>query len=136
MRHCVNGTGILAAIFCLEVLLAAGCQRPQAAPSGFTIEHEIAPQPPRVGLVTVTFRMADAASKPVTGAHIQVEGDMSHAGMAPVFADAREVEPGRYQAALNFSMAGDWVVLLHIELQGGEKVERQFDVGGVVDGTR
>ena len=46
--------------------------------------------------------------------------------MAPVFAEAREIEPGRYQAHLTFAMAGDWVILLHIMLPGGQKLERQI----------
>ena len=53
---------------------------------------------------------------------------MSHAGMSPVFDDAREIEPGRYQAHLRFEMAGDWVILLHVTLPGGQKLERQIDV--------
>ena len=56
---------------------------------------------------------------------------MSHAGMVPVFADAAEVEPGRYQANMELSMAGDWVVLIHVTLPGGEKVDRQFEIKGV-----
>ena len=56
---------------------------------------------------------------------------MSHAGMAPVFGEAREIEPGRYQAHLTFGMAGDWVILLHVMLPGGQKLERQIDVRGV-----
>ncbi len=47
---------------------------------------------------------------------------MSHAGMAPVFGEATEIEPGRYQAHLTFEMAGDWVILLHVILPGGEKL--------------
>ena len=62
---------------------------------------------------------------------VQVEGDMNHPGMAPVFADALEIEPGEYRAQLNFSMGGDWVVLFHINLSDGRKVERQMDVRGV-----
>jgi len=56
---------------------------------------------------------------------------MAHAGMAPVFDNAREIEPGRYQAHLRFEMAGDWVILLHVTLPGGQKLERQIDVQGV-----
>ncbi len=56
---------------------------------------------------------------------------MSHAGMAPVFEDALETGPGQYQAHLNFAMAGDWVILLHLRLAGGQKLERQFHVSGV-----
>lgn len=56
---------------------------------------------------------------------------MSHAGMSPIFGEAREIEPGRYQANLTFEMAGDWVILLHVVRPGGEKLERQLDVKGV-----
>jgi len=67
----------------------------------------------------------------LTGARIAIEAEMSHPGMAPVFGEAREIEPGRYQAHLTFAMAGDWVILLHATLPGGQKLERQIDVRGV-----
>jgi hypothetical protein len=79
----------------------------------------------------VTLTLADAAGKPVAGAHIAIEADMSHAGMSPRFADAKEANPGRYQAHLEFQMAGDWVMLLHVTLPDGTKLERQIDVRGV-----
>jgi hypothetical protein len=75
--------------------------------------------------------LADSAAKPITGAHIAIEADMSHAGMSPGFAEANETDPGRYQARLEFPMAGDWVILLHVTLRDGKKLERQFDVRGV-----
>ncbi len=95
------------------------------------VEQETALRPPRVGATTITLRVADATGRPITGAAVKLEGDMSHAGMTPVFGEARELEPGRYRAALEFTMAGDWVVLVHLTLPDGEKVERQFDVKGV-----
>jgi len=56
---------------------------------------------------------------------------MSHAGMAPIFADAREVEAGRYRTSMEFTMAGDWIVLVHLTLVDGTKVDRQFEIKGV-----
>jgi len=56
---------------------------------------------------------------------------MSHPGMSPVFAQANEIAPGNYSAPINFNMGGDWVVLLHIKLADGRKIERQVDVKGV-----
>jgi len=56
---------------------------------------------------------------------------MAHPGMAPVFSDAREMAPGNYESSLNFNMGGDWVVLLHITLADGRKIEKQIDVKGV-----
>jgi len=95
------------------------------------IEHEINPQPARVGPVTVTLTMTGPAARRVAGAHVTVEADMSHAGMSPVFGEAKEIEPGRYQSQLSLGMAGDWVILVHGTLTDGEKVEEQFDVKGV-----
>jgi len=96
-----------------------------------TVAHEVTPQPPRAGQVTITLRVTDALGKPLSGAHINLEGNMSHAGMAPVFADAAEAEPGRYRANMKLTMAGDWVMLVHLTLPDGAKVERQFEIKGV-----
>ena len=114
------------------VLLTAACHKSgESAPPVITIEHEITPQPARVGLATITLRLADPSAKAVTGAQITLEGNMSHAGMAPVFAKAKETEPGRYQAPLDFTMRGDWIVLIHLTMSDGQKLERQFEIRGV-----
>jgi hypothetical protein len=94
------------------------------------ISHEISPQPVRVGPATVTLKLADAG-KPIAGARIALEADMTHAGMNAVFAEAKEAESGRYLAHFEFPMAGDWVILVHVTLPGGKKLERQIDVRGV-----
>ncbi len=108
-----------------------GCRKPAAPSSDLKIEASITPQPVRTGTETISFRLLNAANSPVTGAHVQLEGDMNHPGMAPVFADAVEVMPGDYKAAMNFTMGGDWTILFHIALRDGPKVERQMDVRGV-----
>lgn len=56
---------------------------------------------------------------------------MSHSGMAPVFADAAEFEPGQYRANMELTMAGDWIVLVHVTLPGNRKLDRQFEIKGV-----
>jgi len=114
----------------LAALAAAGCSRRGDAPP-VTIEHAISPEPPKVGLATVILKLADTAAKPVPGARITVEAEMSHAGMPPVFEEASETGPGEYRAHLKFAMAGDWVILLHIRLPGGQTLERQFNVDSV-----
>jgi len=57
-----------------------------------------------------------------------LEANMSHAGMVPVFADAREEEPGRYQSTMDLSMAGDWFILVHVTLPDGRRLDRQFEM--------
>jgi hypothetical protein len=65
------------------------------------------------------------------GARIELEGDMSHPGMAPVFGAATEGAEGRYSGRLDLPMGGDWVILMHVTLAGGQKIERQIDLKGV-----
>jgi hypothetical protein len=113
------------------VLPIAGCRSSGRPVSGVTVKLSILPQPVKVGPVTVKVQLADASRKPVIGANIQVEGDMSHPGMSPVFAGAIESNSGDYRAYLDFPMAGDWLILLHIRLADGRKLERQFRVSGV-----
>jgi hypothetical protein len=122
---------LLGTLPALCLLLAQGCQKPAEAPPEVTIRHEVSPRPPRVGPATVTLTMTDAGGEPVTGAQIQVEGNMLHAGMKPVFGDAKEVQPGRYEAPLEFTMGGDWFLLVNATLPDGGKIERQLDLPGV-----
>jgi hypothetical protein len=112
--------------------LLAGCRKEAGAQTDVLIAHEIAPRPPVVGVpATVGLKVTDEAGRSLTGAKIKVEGNMSHAGMAPVFAEAGEVAPGRYQAHLEFNMSGDWVLLIDLTLPDGRKFQRQLEVKGV-----
>jgi hypothetical protein len=95
------------------------------------VKQQISPQPVRVGPATVSVELADPSHKPLPHAIIMVEADMTHAGMSPVFAKAKETAPGSYRAPIDFNMGGDWVVLLHIKLADGRQIERQMDVKGV-----
>src|SRR5215510_665990 len=78
---------------CVCLLIVQGCRRPTQSTADLTLAHEVSPQPPRVGPATITL-------KAVAGAQITLEGNMSHAGMVPVLAEAREVEPGSYRATM------------------------------------
>ena len=96
-----------------------------------TITHEISPQPPRAGAVVITMKITDRSGQPVTGARVRLEGNMSHAGMAPVSATAKEITPANYRAIMDLSMAGDWTILVHVTFSNGWKAERQFEIKGV-----
>ena len=123
---------LLAAVAGACALLGVACKLTEPTPD-FQVQHDVSPSPPAVGRpATVSLKVVDfLASKPVSGARVTLEGNMTHAGMTPVFAEAKEAEPGRYRATLEFTMAGDWVVLVHAALPDGRKFERQFDVKGV-----
>jgi YtkA-like len=125
LRTCV-------ALICATALSSCiGCRRETDPSESISIEESITPQPIRVGNEVITFRLAKHDGSPLSGARVQLEGDMNHPGMAPVFNDAIEISPGNYRGLLNFTMGGDWVVLFHISLADGRKMEKQMDVKGV-----
>jgi len=122
---------LLAAFICVLLFTITACRKSMNASDGISVQQQIAPQPVLTGAATITIRITDATAKPVPHARIMVEADMTHPGMSPVFGPAQETAPGIYQAHINFNMRGDWIVLSHIKLANGQKLERQIDVKDV-----
>ena len=115
---------------CACFVIAQACRQQSKSPD-LTFAHEISPQPPRVGKVTITLNIKDTSGAPVSGARLNLEGNMSHAGMVPVFSDARETGPGRYQSSMELSMAGDWNITVNVTLSDGRKLDHEFEIKGV-----
>jgi hypothetical protein len=122
---------ILTTLACLVTVACIGCSKSTYHPPSILLDHDISPKPIRVGPATVTIRLTDVAKKPIAAAQIAIEGAMSHPGMSPVFGQARELEAGRYQGQIDFAMAGDWILLFHITLSDGRKLDRQVSVPAV-----
>lgn len=119
-------------ILLLILVLLTGCRRAgQSDLSDVGVKVTVNPNPPAVGQATVTVTLSEANGQPVTGAKVELEGNMTHAGMAPTQAQPKEVSPGRYEAPLDFNMAGDWFILVRATLPDGRKLEHQVDVPGV-----
>jgi hypothetical protein len=116
-------------LFCLFVF-AFACQK-IAKPPDIAVQYEIAPQPPRAGTTTIDVKLTDKNGAAVGGARVGLEGNMSHAGMAPVNGEAKEIETGKYRGTLQLTMAGDWIVLVHVTLPDGQKLQRQIEINGV-----
>ena len=125
-----GGRGLVA-LLAACCLLLAGCARGGRDLPDVALDLAVEPWPPRIGLATVTLTLADAEGQPIRGAQVELEGNMHHAGMVPVLAQASEVSPGRYQAALEFTMGGDWFILVRADLPDGRSLERSVDVPGV-----
>ena len=117
-------------IFLFVTLLAFACQK-NAKPPDITLQYEIAPQPPRVGAATIDLKLTDKNGALVGGARVDLEGNMSHAGMSPVSSEANEIETGKYRGTLQLTMAGDWIVLVNVTLSDGQKLQRQIELSGV-----
>jgi hypothetical protein len=90
------------------------------------------PSPPFAGTpLVVRLTLRDREQKPVTGARLQLEGLMSHPGMAPVTVAVTERGNGEYEAPLQFTMAGDWILVVTGELPGGGQINKQIEIDGV-----
>ena len=115
----------------LALLLLVACgpreaadDAPAASSAGTTdselrMRVEVDGDAPTVGPATVTVYLLDGGEG-VSGATVDVTGDMTHAGMAPVTADAPQQEPGLYRTDdFEFTMAGDWILTAEITLPDG-----------------
>jgi len=90
------------------------------------------PSPPLAGSdVVARVTLRDSASKPVVGAKLHLEGQMSHPGMAPVLSDMVEHGDGLYEARLRLTMEGDWTLVLAGQLRDGTRITKQLDLAGV-----
>ena len=118
--------GLLACSLCIA------CNRLADTGSGVSVAWEIDPAPPVAGVATtVTLTVRDAQQQPLRGARLQLEGHMSHPGMTPVVTPLTEQADGTYQAPLQFTMAGDWILVVSGEAPGVGPITRQLEVAGV-----
>jgi hypothetical protein len=111
------------------LLIAAGCRQPPTAPE-ILLTWTAQPKPPVTGPLTLALDLSERR-RPVRGAEVRLEGTMTHPGMAPVSARARETSPGRYVGRMELSMAGDWVFLVDARLRDGRTLHRQIELPGV-----
>jgi hypothetical protein len=121
--------GVLAAsLFLLADFQLSGCAKSSRVSNDVDLAYESDPRPPRIGVNTFTVTLTGRNRQRVGGARVSLEGDMSHAGMRPVFGEAKEVGPGRYQGTLDLGMRGDWTVLFHVTLANGQTLDREMKI--------
>lgn len=117
----------------LVMVSLTGCQRAsQQAPADQAPEISailaVDPEPALVGPATLSVQLSDANGAPIEGATVSLKGDMSHAGMQPMLADAAETAAGVYKAAWVWTMSGDWFVTATAKLPDGRTLMRRFDL--------
>jgi hypothetical protein len=120
----------IAVVFALLLVAAVGCRQQDSA-TKINVALSVEPSPPAVGQAKLTLTLEDESGSPVEGATLKLEGNMAHAGMKPVFADANEDKAGRYRADMEFTMGGDWFILVEGKLADGRAVHQKIDVKGV-----
>jgi len=133
------------AVIVLVCSLAAGCGGATSCSFNFPIRFGVDvhpgdavsitwtldPSPPVVGTPTVARMTIRDRDQPVIGARLRLEGLMSHPGMAPVAADVVERGDGVYDAPLQFTMAGDWILLVTGQLADGRELKKRIEIAGV-----
>ena len=116
----------------LACSLAFACDRQADRAAGVSVSWDLEPVPPVAGAPGIArLTVRDAAKQPITGATLRLEGHMSHPGMAPVLSAMAEREPGSYEAPIQFTMAGDWILVVTGDLPGIGRLTREIEVAGV-----
>lgn len=111
--------------------LASGCRPTTGDQRQMQVDLALEPSPPTIGNAEVRVKLADVQGEPIEGAQVRLEGNMNHAGMKPSFADLREQEAGLYTGTIDFTMGGDWFILVSATTRDGRELEHQVDVPGV-----
>ena len=114
----------------LGLLAACGGQPSASGAENSTIALSFEPSPPKVGSSKVALDLTEGGQA-LVGAKVHIEGNMNHAGMVPVLADATEDSPGHYTAELEFTMGGDWILLVDATTVDGRQLNWRKDVSGV-----
>lgn len=115
----------------LTLLALSACRAPEptpAASSRVQIALAVLPDPPVTGASTLQVTVTSASGDPVADAQVSARGDMSHAGMVPVIAEASASDVGVYTIPFEWTMAGDWFVDVTVTLADGTEVQQRFDL--------
>lgn len=126
-------------IFCLMLLYAimtggllSACGRIQAGQNQndgeVKVELSVEPAQPVVGPAQLIVSVTDAGGQPIENATLDIEGNMTHAGMVPVFAQTTGGENGRYTVPFEWTMGGDWFVTVEVTLENGQTISREFPI--------
>lgn len=116
--------------FLLVISMIGGCRQQTPTPnsdSDLNIALAVEPEPLVVGEATLVITVTDPSGAPVNDAQIAARGDMSHAGMAPVFGEVEGGTNGQYRVPFQWTMAGDWIVEVTVTLANGETAIKSFE---------
>lgn len=122
-----------AILLLLAGTLMVGC-RPHSTASaapGLQFEVKFDPNPPVEGSNHLAISITDTDGRPAALTDVAVEGDMNHAGMVPSFATVKPTRAGRYEATIQFTMGGDWFLLVSGQQPNGIRITKKIDVRDV-----
>lgn len=120
-------TAVARRILILVIVLAlAGCRQQQL--SSADVRLEMSASDKRVGETTLLVRVSDRDGKPLSdpGA-LSLRGDMDHAGMTPVLAEAERALDGVFNVPFEWTMGGGWIVEARLTLPNGDVAVDTFE---------
>jgi len=130
-KHAAWGTLLFMLVAGVGVL-GTSCHDGPTVADDISVSWSAMPERPVVGqLVVAEVTLRDGDARPVRGAHLECRGFMSHPGMAPITGAAAERADGVYEVRLQFTMAGDWIVLVTGSLPDGRTLNSRIDIANV-----
>ncbi len=107
--------------------------RPSSSDEGdLIIDLSVSPTPPATGPARLTIRVTERTGAPVERALVQVQGTMSHPGMAVKTVSAKPEGDGRFVVeAFDFTMAGDWILTVSVGLPDRRSAQRDFPLRAI-----
>ena len=112
----------------LALLVACGSSTPPASEAA--VQITLLPGQAGDGL---QVHLHNAAHAPLTDATVTLEGNMNHAGMAPVLTEPVKdgddgASDGVYNIPFQFTMLGDWIVTVTVDLADGTQTTQDINV--------
>ena len=133
-------TALLLTLFAGIVLFSACVQQQDSAPQTDTGRFNIELLPPEPDTGSLIIRLTDSDGQPITDAQVSLEGNMNHAGMAPVLSESVSdgddgSTDGLYQIPFEFTMFGDWIITVSADING-DMVAQDFNVSVDAEGAK
>lgn len=118
----------IVALFTLAFLVACGSSTPEPSHAAVQITLQ-----PGATADSLQVQLHNPDHTPLTDATVTLEGNMNHAGMAPVIGEpvqdsADGASDGVYTIPFQFSMLGDWIITVKVELADGAEATQDINV--------
>lgn len=119
---------LILALLLFTGLATASCSRVSQEAQQNQLQIELIEPlfPPAIGKDTLNIRLFDENDNPINDATIAVKADMTHAGMVPILGNTTEGDKGLYKVPFEWTMGGDWVVVVQATLPDGTVAEETF----------
>ncbi|MFN8440074.1 MAG: FixH family protein [Caldilineaceae bacterium] len=124
---------MFALLFTLLLVLVGCSKQSDAQDNPLYLKIKLIAPPVATDKPYQIVQLTDSAGQPVTDATVNLEGNMTHAGMAPVIGDSVTDEgdgkaDGHYQAPIQLDMLGDWVVTVVVNTKDGTTINQDIPV--------